>query len=491
MKSLSKMTAIAASVAATTFGAQAADMPTKEPLYKVPVAQVYDWTGPYLGINFGVSVGRSRTHTNDPGAVLENETTYLSAIGAVGGGQVGYNWQVPGFFLNNLVLGVEADIQASGQRGSACLANCLFDGTITLNHQQKVDWFGTVRARAGLSSGPVLSYVTGGFAYGHVATSGSFVGFGPPAVPFAFDGNRGGFVVGSGVEVALGGNWTAKLEYLYLNFGKSSTVVDTSPAAVANVFGAPVTVSAETHDHIFRGGLNYRFGGGNPFTAPLANWSGLYIGGNGGSLVARNQSSYEIGPGTVPPNRETFTLAPIGYLGGAQIGYLWQTGAWVFGVEADIQGALAKDQDSCVLACTNAAGVIAFDQKVPFFSTVRGRIGYSVGATLFYATGGFAVGTTKTTISAAAFPPPLAQFTFTHRGTGYAVGAGIETPLQFAGLFGPGWTITNEYLYLDLGRSTDVLTPFGFVDTFTSRTQAHIFRTGVNYHFNAPVVAKY
>src|SRR5262249_50680697 len=154
------------------------------------------------------------------------------------------------------------------------------------------------------------------------------------------------------------------------------------------------------------------------------NWSGLYIGGNGGSLVARNPSSYEIGPGA-PPNRETFNLAPIGYLGGAQIGYLWQTGAWVFGVEADIHGTIAKDQDTCVLACTNAAGVIAFDQKVPFFGTVRGRIGYSVGATLFYATGGFAYGTTKTTISAAAFPPPLPQFAFSHRGTGYAVGAGI------------------------------------------------------------------
>jgi len=47
---------------------------------------------------------------------------------------------------------------------SACLANCLLDGTITLNLQQKIDWFGTARARVGLASGPVLSYVTAGFA---------------------------------------------------------------------------------------------------------------------------------------------------------------------------------------------------------------------------------------------------------------------------------------------------------------------------------------
>jgi outer membrane immunogenic protein len=59
------------------------------------------------------------------------------------------------------------------------------------------------------------------------------------------------------------------------------------------------------------------------------------------------------------------------------------------------------------------------------------------------------------------------------------------------GLFGPSWTTKTEYLYIDLGRSNETLAPFGSVDKFTSRTQAHIFRRGINYHFNAPVVAKY
>src|SRR5262245_10776041 len=131
-----RVSTLVAALVAATFGAQAADMPVKAPIYKAPAMPVYDWTGPYIGITVGGSVRRSRTHTIGPGAVNENEAVHLAAAGAIGGGQVGYNWQVLG--LRNVVVGVEADIQASGQRGSACLANCLLDGTITLNLQQKV-----------------------------------------------------------------------------------------------------------------------------------------------------------------------------------------------------------------------------------------------------------------------------------------------------------------------------------------------------------------
>ncbi len=195
----------------------------------------------------------------------------------------------------------------------------------------------------------------------------------------------------------------------------------------------------------------------------------MYVGGNVGSIVARNPSTYAIGPGGVPPNLQTFDLSPYGYLGGAQIGYNWQAGAWVFGVEADIQGSTAKDQDNCVLACTAVAGTIGFDQKLSYFGTARGRLGYTVGPALFYATGGFAYGQTKTTIAAAAVPP-LQSFSFKHNGSGYALGGGIETPMQFLGILGPNWTGATEYLYIDLGRSSQSLAPFGSVDTFTSRT---------------------
>ena len=474
--------------------AHSAEMPPKAPVYKAPVykvpaRQVYDWTGLYVGVNAGGSVGRSRTHTNDPGAGNENETTFLSPIGAIGGGQIGYNWQIPG--SNNFVVGLEADIQASGQRGSACIANCFLDGSVSLHLQQKVDWFGTARFRAGWATGPVLNYITAGFAYGHVNTSGSLVEFSLPGSSFALDSTRSGFVVGSGVEASLGGNWTAKIEYLYVDLGQSTTVV-TGLSTNQPIFGNPVTVSTQVRDIIYRGGINYRFDGRNTRVAPVANWGGFYVGGNGGSITARNPSTYEFGPeqNALPPNHQSFTLMPQGYFGGVQAGYNWQAGAVVLGVEADIQGTTAKDNVTCILACTVATGTTAYDQKVTYFGTVRGRIGYSVGATLFYATAGYAYGETTTAITSLGQPILSQMSSFKHSKGGYAAGGGIESPLQLFDLFGPNWTAKTEYLYVDLGRSTDTLAPFGSTDTFTTRTQAHIFRSGVNYHFDAPVVAR-
>lgn len=77
--------AVCAAVAGIA-AAEAADMAVKAPVHKAPVLQDYDWTGFYIGANLGGSVGRSRTHSADAGPVNENETTYLQAVGAIGGG---------------------------------------------------------------------------------------------------------------------------------------------------------------------------------------------------------------------------------------------------------------------------------------------------------------------------------------------------------------------------------------------------------------------
>ena len=140
----------------------------------------------------------------------------------------------------------------------------------------------------------------------------------------------------------------------------------------------------------------------------------------------------------------------------------------------------------------------AQEQKVPYFGTVLGRLGYSVGSTLFYATAGYAYGQTKTDITNTATAiggPTIAQLISVKSSKGgYAVGGGMESPLSFLGLFGPAWTVKSEYLFVDLGRTSVAFadaTAIGGTDTFTTRTQEHIFRTGINYHFNTPVVAKY
>src|SRR5262245_40762928 len=185
-------------VALSGLPAAAADLPARAPIMRAPPIEVWNWTGFYLGGNGGYSWGRSDTDlsftttglpiTAPAGSVISNE---FDLKGWVAGGQVGYNWQT-----SNWVWGIEADFPGNGQEGDAtflCAATatggvCLpglaappagATGT-TLTINQKLEWFGTVRLRAGMLFSPTtLVYVTGGFAYGSVKTSGLLSGFTP------------------------------------------------------------------------------------------------------------------------------------------------------------------------------------------------------------------------------------------------------------------------------------------------------------------------
>jgi outer membrane immunogenic protein len=122
---------------------------------------------------------------------------------------------------------------------------------------QKIDWFGTVRARAGILASPrVLLYATGGLAYGDVRTSETIglAGFG-----FSNTETRVGWTVGAGIEGAIGGNWTAKLEYLYLDLGRTSGTFLTTIPALGGGFLAS-NYSSRITDNVLRVGVNYRFG---------------------------------------------------------------------------------------------------------------------------------------------------------------------------------------------------------------------------------------
>jgi outer membrane immunogenic protein len=255
---------LAAAVSVAT-SALAADLPartyTKAPVYVEPV---FDWTGFYVGGNIGYSWGRSSdtsTATNGAGTTLVTTSGKSNLDGVVGGGQLGYNWQ-----MQNWVWGLEADIQGTGEKGSRDFicpaATCLppaalarLDLAATLS--QKIDWFGTVRGRVGILATPrVLLYATGGLAYGEVNTSetvGAFNGFSNSTTNV-------GWTVGAGVEGAIGGNWTAKLEYLYVDLGR----VSGSNATTLTALGGGVlstSYSSRITDNILRVGVNYKFGG--------------------------------------------------------------------------------------------------------------------------------------------------------------------------------------------------------------------------------------
>ena len=254
--------------AATT--AFAADLPartyTKAP---VMVDPGYNWSGFYIGGNVGYSWGRSgdtTTYTNGAGTLFTTAGT-SNLNGVVGGGQIGYNWQ-----MQNWVWGLEADIQGTGERGSRDITCPAGFGTCTPSPPaalalpgpaipatltQQIDWFGTVRARGGILVSPrVLLYATGGLAYGNVNTSEVISGVG-----YSSDDLRVGYTVGAGIEGAIGGNWTAKLEYLYVDLGRTSGSFATPLAALG---GGTITsnFSSRITDNVLRVGVNYKFDNG-------------------------------------------------------------------------------------------------------------------------------------------------------------------------------------------------------------------------------------
>jgi outer membrane immunogenic protein len=220
-------TSIAAlSLLAVSVAAQAADIP--RPVYKGvrSVVAYYNWTGFYVGINGGYGWGTSDWTVP---AVSTKPSGWLI------GGTLGYNYQV-----GSWVLGLEGDWDWSDIKDSvACGA---------FSCETKNPWFGTVRGRIGYAFDRWLPYFTGGVAFGKVEASST-----NPAAPGASD-TRTGWTVGGGLEYAFLGNWSAKLEYLYVDLGS----FDCS-ASCSGVAGVASNVDFKTN--IIRAGLNYKFSG--------------------------------------------------------------------------------------------------------------------------------------------------------------------------------------------------------------------------------------
>jgi outer membrane immunogenic protein len=227
--------------------ASAADLPVKAPpMVAAPVP--FSWTGFYVGGNVGYSWGRSSSD-----AILNGLPIFSSSVnvdGVIGGGQIGYNWQT-----GNFVLGLETDIQASGQSGNATVSWTIpVAGApgipVTEPYTAKLTYFGTVRGRVGYAVDRWLLYATGGWAYGHETQNGSATAAGVTS-SFSYSTDRSGWTLGGGVEMALNRNWSWKAEYLYIDLG-------TWNLTVINALGTATTATKFT-DNIFRLGVNYRF----------------------------------------------------------------------------------------------------------------------------------------------------------------------------------------------------------------------------------------
>ena len=174
-----------------------------------------------------------------------------------------------------------------------------------------------------------------------------------------------------------------------------------------------------------------------PYAAqPLVySWVGPYIGANLG-----------YGWGDITHN----PTSPSGVFGGIQAGYNWQTGAWVFGLEGDVQINGADDTFA------------PWKFSNPWFGTARGRVGYAFNNGLVYGTGGLAFGEVR---------GETFLLSENHGTIGWTAGAGVEMALN------KNWSAKAEYLYVDLSDKNFTITglPNGY--------QFGVIRLGVNYHF--------
>lgn len=265
MRSLLLAAALLGSWCATT---AAADMGARPYVKALVLEPVSNWSGFYIGGNLGYGFGRA---DNDNIVVLGGIAPLVRADkrpidGGIGGAQAGWNTQ-----SNNTIFGIEADFQGSDQRRSTSISSSFFGtagpfvalGTDNQTRDERLVWFGTVRGRVGFVNSGLVWFATGGLAYGHIKWSGAdslpftVIGVASAAPTGSFDASQTkiGWSIGGGVEgTALVPNWTWKLEYLHLDFGRLSYAFTATAPLVL-----PIPISGSTHftNDIFRVGLNY------------------------------------------------------------------------------------------------------------------------------------------------------------------------------------------------------------------------------------------
>ena len=263
--------AATALVTAGISAASAADLPSRvAPAPVFAPVPVFTWTGFYVGVNAGY--GWQNNDNNS--SIFVPAGTFVTAPAAsgtvtfadddgegfVGGGQIGYNYQMGSF-----VFGVEADLQwadLGGSGGTAFVPAGFPASFVPAGTAGGIDWFGTVRARAGVAFGQALVYATGGFAYGGADDNNDRFGL------VNDDDVRTGWVLGAGMEYAFTNNLTAGIEGLWVNLDgdNNGTFIGSSvPSGVVGGERRAVEVAGADRDNdadffVARAKLNFKFG---------------------------------------------------------------------------------------------------------------------------------------------------------------------------------------------------------------------------------------
>lgn len=445
--------AAAAALFATTVAGSAADL---APVYTKAPAAVYSWTGFYIGGNLGG--GMASSHFDDPCFYCSSATPTRGFF--TGGAQIGYNYQ----FGKGLV-GIEADVNGNSDFKGSVLGG---DDSRAMSVAGKADVSGTIRARAGLVIDNTLVYATGGAAWADFKQTGiefNNVTASPTfGAPTGVTANRSGVlwggVIGAGVEFALANNWIVGGEFLHTMYQDRDANIITA-AGASGCGAARPTANCVIRDQlttdVARVRLSYKFGDPVPVStdayasagpryakapalASVYSWTGFYIGGNaGGGMASSRFDDPCFYCSSAMPARGFFT-------GGGQIGYNYQFGSGLVGIEADVNG--NSDLKGSVLGGDDPRAMTV-TTKAQVSGTIRARSGVVIDNALVYVTGGAAWANVQqagvefdNNPLSATFGVPTGR-TANRSGTlwGGVIGAGIEFALT------SNWIVGAEYLH--------------------------------------------
>jgi outer membrane immunogenic protein len=424
----------AAGAMAMASAVRAADMVAPAPV-PAPTAG-FNWTGFYVGVGGGFGAVNHKISTSALGPGLSFNG--LGGEGVFGELTVGYDHML----TNRFLLGGFIDTHVGNIGPSLKVTAIPGFPDIDLTNSYGFDAI----ARVGyLLNGSTLGYVLGGYTWEHFKLDTGALGF-------DYDDNRSGYVLGVGMETAIGHNWTIKAEYRYANYGDDAVI--------------PGFLNIEPSTHTFHIAANYRFGAegtGPAIASPVYDWSGFYVGA-------------AVGAGEVVHDLSLLGAADLNGIGGEGVfgelnaGYDHDFGGFVAGIMVDgnVSG-ISTDLD-----IGGGGGSGSLDADYGF--DILGRVGMKVNpSTLAYVLGGYSWGHFKLGGSGPAFG---GAGSYDWSSSGFSVGGGLETAVS------THMTLGIEYRYAqfaDKDFSSLLGAPPGSLKVEPS---SHTVRVGLKYKFN-------
>ncbi len=473
--------------------ALAADMPVKA---FAPAPAFIDWSGVYIGVHAGYGGG------------MKDYDLFASdfvARGFLGGGQIGINKQIASF-----VFGLELDGSWADIKGSQ---NVSFGGAAigaqqNLATNSRVDGLVTLAGRGGLAADRWFVFAKAGIAVAHedhsFAVSISQIPGATVSATASGSETRVLPMLGFGAEYALGGNWSLKGEYDYFHAGNRNVRFAGTQSNTPFVTDMPI----EQALHVVKIGANYRFGGiaVDPSYAPVRaapghNWTGAYIGVQGGYGFGHNEWPDVADP--LNPANGKYNVD--GWLAGGAGGVNVQSGVFVFGVEGEWLWTGIRGGQTFAFASGGTSQTTTLESRIDWLAIASARAGFVVGdKLLLYGKGGLAIAQEQHSFGATQIIAGAGSATFAANAkavhTGVVVGAGAEYAL------GGNWSARIEYDYIrmagqgftGIGSATINAPPqvgtIDYTQSFSKMPQdLQLIKFGVNYHFSPmpAVLAKY